>query len=175
MVENTAGAEGAKTYTKHLFHKRYSNYPQDIQRELQQDNYQQWSNWEEPSKRSLQKQPRKEPTKHEMGRAILEPTRKVMKGPIEERAYQFITATRTNFHHPPSSQHSTPPSLETTSNNWKRKSVAQMTRSTQSKKRPESGSIPNKYSMKPRRLPHQSRRTTTATAMMTQQLAKLKD
>ena len=68
-----------------------------------------------------------------------------------------------------------PPSLETTSNNWKRKSVAQMTRSTQSKKRPESGNIPNKYSMKPRRLPHQSRRTTTATAMMTRQLAKLKD
>ena len=29
-----------------------------------------------------------------MGRAILEPTRKVMKGPIEERAYQFVTATK---------------------------------------------------------------------------------
>ena len=29
-----------------------------------------------------------------MGRAILEPTGKVMKGPIEERAYQFITATK---------------------------------------------------------------------------------
>ena len=45
-------------------------------------------------KRSLQKQPRKEPTKHDMGRAILEPTRKVMKEAIEERAYQFITATK---------------------------------------------------------------------------------